>query len=348
MVLNRRLMPALALAGTVSLTATACFGQAGTAGGEQTVVFANTGGVMAEVFKKNAYAELADKGIAVADESPNSKAKLTAMVKAGQPTWDVYYSTPYLAIAECGTMFEKIDYNRIDTTGLKKSQMSECGVPVINSSFVLVYNEDTYGDNPPTSWVDFYNPSFPGTRGIMNYAKDAGIETALLASGVPGDQLYPLDFDRAFATLEQVRSKLRFYDTGAQQTHALQSGEVDMMLAWPGRAYQAEKSGANLGVVWNQPLNYYDVLTIVKGAPHQDQAYELINALIGKKTQHAITERQPYGPANSTAGTTSDPQIAEFVNSPEKSKDTSVTRDNTWWAQHLEEATKRWTEWVNR
>ncbi|MCW0214874.1 MAG: ABC transporter substrate-binding protein [Pseudonocardia sp.] len=348
--LNRAAVRWSALAGLLALTATACFGPVGdsAAGGERSVVFANTGGALAEIFKQNSYADLAADGITVAEETPNNEAKLTAMVQAGQPTWDVFYSTPYTAMGKCGTLFEKIDYSRIDTAALDRSQTSECGVPMINSSFLLVYNTTKYGANPPTSWADFYDTErFPGKRGIMNYAKDAGMETALLADGVPGDQLYPLDYDRAFAKLEKVRPSLRFFDTGAQQTQALQSGEVDMMLAWPGRAYDALAGGAPLAVAWNQPLRYFDTLTIVKGAPHQEEAYALINSLVGTKNQEAIANRLPYGPANSAAAPSSDPKIAEFVDGPQ-SRGTTVVRDNQWWSQNLDEATKRWTSWVNR
>ncbi|WP_020659948.1 extracellular solute-binding protein [Amycolatopsis benzoatilytica] len=347
--LNRRLGTAVTLAGLVALTATGCFGQsANSASGTGSVVFANTGGALASVFKQNAYADLAAKGITVSEESPNNEAKLIAMVQGGKPTWDVFYSSPYRAIGKCGTLFEKIDYHKVDTSGLDKSQMSECGIPVLNSYFVLVYNKDKYGANPPKSWADFYDPAkFPGTRGIMNYAKDAGMETALLGSGVPADKLYPLDYGKAFATLGKIRNNVRFFDTGAQQTQALQSGEVDMMLSWPGRAYDAVRSGAHLAAVYDQPLKYYDVLTIVKGSPHQEQAYALINALIGKKNQQAIVDRLPYGPANSQVPKSTDPAVDAFVADNTKANGTVVVRDNEWWSKNLDDATARWTKWVN-
>ncbi len=346
---RRRAFAAVAFAGVVAMTTAGCFGPVGNqAAGGAPVVFANTGGALAEVFKANAYADLSAQGVTVADESPNNEAKLTAMVQGGNPTWDVFYSTPYTAMGKCGTLFEKIDWNRIDQAGLDPAQKSECGVPIINSSFLLVYNKAKYGANPPTSWADFYDTTrFPGTRGIMNYAKDAGMETALLADGVPAAQLYPLDYDRAFRKLDTIRASTRFYDTGAQQTQALQSGEVDMMLAWPGRAYDAVKSGAPLGVAWNQPLSYFDTVTVVKGAPHRDQAYQLINALIGQKNQKAITDRMPYLPTNSAAAPSADPTIREFIDGPQ-SNGTTVVRDNAWWAQNLDQATQRWTSWVNR
>nr|WP_245645204.1 extracellular solute-binding protein [Pseudonocardia acaciae] len=346
---DRRLVSALALAVIVSISATGCFatvgGQQGAARG---VVFSNTGGELASIFADTAYKELAGQGIQVAEESPNNEAKLTAMVQAGTPTWDVFYASPYRTLAKCDVLFERLDMSRIHTDALDPDLVTPCGVPVLKSAFVLVYNADKYRDHPPRSWADFYDPAnFPGTRGIMNYAKDAGMETALLASGVPGDRLYPLDYGRAFATLDRIRPSARFYDTGAQQTQALKSGEVDMMLAWPGRAYEAAKNGAHLRAVWNQPLLYTDSLGIVKGARNVDEAYQLINALTGVPTQEAIMRRQPYGAANNKARPSADPLLNTFVPTSNVTG-TEVRRDNRWWAGNLDEATRRWTEWVNR
>lgn len=346
---NRRFISALALATALSFSAAGCFATVGdepASGG--TVVFANTGGALAAIFAETAYKQLADQGIQVAEESPNNEAKLTAMVESGSPTWDVFYSPPYRTMAECGELFEPLDKSRINTAGITPDEITECGVPVLKSAFLLVYNADTYGDNPPRSWADFYDPvSFPGTRGIMNYAKDAGMETALLAAGVPGDQLYPLDYELAFATLDKIRPHVRFYETGAQQTQALESGEVDMMLAWPGRAYEAAKNGANLKVVWNQPLYYEDALGIVKGTKNIDAAYALINALIDVPTQELIMQRQPYGSPNANAKPSDDPLLNSFI-ATSNVTGTEVYRDNQWWAANLDEATQRWTEWVNR
>jgi putative spermidine/putrescine transport system substrate-binding protein len=346
---NRRLLSMTVLAAVVSFTATACFATVGggeTAGG--TVVFSNTGGSLAAVFANTAYKQLAGQGIQVAEESPNNEAKLTAMVESGSPTWDVFYAPPYRTAAECDVLFERLDMSRLHTEGLDTSLVTDCGVPVLRSAFLLVYNADKYGNNPPTSWADFYDTTrFPGTRGIMNYAKDAGMETALLASGVPGDQLYPLDYDRAFATLDTIRPSVRFYETGAQQTQALESGEIDMMLAWPGRAYEAAKNGANLKVVWNQPLYYTDSLGIVKGAKNLDAAYELINALIDTPTQEAIMAALPYGSPNANARPSADPMLNAFI-ATSNVTGTEVHRDDEWWAANLDDATRRWTDWVNR
>lgn len=335
---------AMALASTVG-----CMSSTAGSDGAHSVTFANTGGTLSDAIRTAAYVPLKkSQGITVRDASPNNEAKLKAMVDAGSPTWDVFYASPYRARAYCGTYFEKIDYSVVNTKNLDSAQVSDCGVPVLNSTFLLVYNKKKYGSHPPKSWKDFYDTKrFPGRRGIMNYAKDAGIETALLADGVPGDKLYPLDYDRAFAKLDTIRPHTSFFDTGAQQEQALQSGQVDMMLAWPSRAEAAKRNGADLGVVWNQPLNYYDVLSVVKGAEHRTEAMKLINQIVSAPAQKKITETLPYTPANAAADPDPNASLRTFMLQFHPT-DTAVTRDNAWWAKHLDEASRKWTSWVNR
>lgn len=340
----RRTTTIIAGACTALLALSAC----GDSGSENEVVFATVGGVVSEALDDSAYAQLADKGIEVLEETPNDRAKLLAMTESGNPIWDVYYSAPYDTLNLCDEAFEKIDYDRIETTGMDLDLSNDCGISFIRSSFVLAYNADTYGDNPPTGWEDFYDPDFPGQRGIMNYPKDMGLETALLGDGLEPDDLYPIDYDRAFATLDKIRDDISFFETGAQQQDALASGSVDMMLAWPTRAHGAKQAGANIEVAWNQPIDYGDALGIVKGAANEDAAYELLNAIISPETQTAIAATIPMTPVNEDATLPDDPEILEFVNSEDKSKGTTIVRDDEWWQTNREDATEKWTNWVNQ
>lgn len=318
------------------------------ASAENPVVFAGTGGSMNEALRTAAFEPLREReGVTVLDDSPNNEAKLKAMVDSKHPTWDVFYSSPYRSIAMCGKLFEKIDYSVVDRSALDPSTVSPCGVPFIKSAFLLVYNRKKYGDHPPRSWADYYDTRrFPGRRGIMNYAKDAGMETALLADGVRPDRLYPLDYPRAFRKLDTIRKDLTFFTTGAQQTQALETGQIDMMLAWPGRAYDAKRNGADLGVTWNGALRYSDTLSVVKGSKHKDRAMRLINQIVSAPAQTALAQALPYTPANTAARPAPTPLLREFMPSYHTGG-TVVSRDNGWWARNLEEATRQWTTWAN-
>jgi putative spermidine/putrescine transport system substrate-binding protein len=55
---------------------------------------------------------------------------------------------------------------------------------------------------------------FPGTRALRNDPQTV-LEAALLADGVPRDKLYPLDVDRAFKKLEQIKPDIAVWWTSA-------------------------------------------------------------------------------------------------------------------------------------
>ena len=73
----------------------------------------------------------------------------------------------------------------------------------------MAYNTDTYGDNGPKTWADFWNAEkFPGTRS-MRARPVANLEFALIADGVPMDKV-PLELPRspdAPETVEAVASE---------------------------------------------------------------------------------------------------------------------------------------------
>lgn len=318
-------------------------------GGSGEFVFAGTGGSYQEVQSETMLAPFSEEsGISFMEDSPATWPKLTTQVESGNVTWDVVESLPYYAIAGCGTVLEKIDYDVVDVSGLDPTMVSDCGVPSMVTGYLLVYNTETYGDNPPTSWADFYDvENFPGERGMMQTAHDAGLETALMADGATAEDLYPLDYDRAFGVLDTVVDQTTFFETGAQMQQSLENGSVDMIVAWPGRAYQAALNGAPLAAVWNQPLFYWDVFVVPAGAPNKEEAMEFINFAVQPEPQAKMTEGIGYGPANKHAKPDVDDLMGQFVPSGQDNG-TGIQRDMKWWAENLEEATAKWTAWLNQ
>ena len=70
--------------------------------------------------------------------------------------------------------------------------------------------------------------AFPGPRSLENSPK-GNLEFALLADGVAPDKLYPLDVDRAFKKLDQIKHHIPVWWTnGAQHVQLLIDGEVSM------------------------------------------------------------------------------------------------------------------------
>jgi hypothetical protein len=95
-----------------------------------------------------------------------------------------------------------------------------------------------------------------------------------MADGVEPASLYPIDYDRAFKKLDTLGDNLVFWDTGAQSQTMMENNEVDMLLAWNGRAYNAAVNGSKFVPAWDQNIVVYDVFMIPVGAPNKDLALQ--------------------------------------------------------------------------
>lgn len=289
----------------------------------------------------------ANPDVKIAQDSPTDNAKITQMVEAGNPTWTVVDNDPFYPIAKCGTEVEKLDYNVIDTKNIDPELVGECHIANMTYAYVLAYNADKYGANPPKNWADFFDTTnFPGKRALGSAAQMGGYEVALMADGVAPDQLYPLDYDRAFKKLDTLGDDLIFWETGAQSQEMVEKGEVDMLLIWNGRAYNGVVNGAKFKPAWDQNVVVYDVFMIPKGAPNQEAAMEFINYAVGPEAQGKLQSTIPYAAINSEApASTGDATFQEWL--PTDHVKEGVIMDQQWWADNMDEATKRWTDWIS-
>lgn len=288
----------------------------------------------------------ANPGMTIAQDEPTDNAKIDQMVEAGNVTWDVVDNDPFYPIATCGTMSEKLDFTVIDVSNVDPKLVGECHVPSMTYAYVLAYNAEKYGDNPPTSWVDFFDTAtFPGKRALGSGAQMGGYEVALLADGVAPDALYPLDYDRAFAKLDSLGDDLIFWETGSQSQEMIEKGEVDMLLMWNGRAYNGVKNGATFKPAWDKNIIVYDVFMVPVGSPNKEAAMEFINYAIGPEAQGKLQSEIPYAAINSQApASTGDELFQEWL--PTSHISEGVIQDQQWWAENMDEATNNWTAWL--
>ncbi len=90
-----------------------------------------------------------------------------------------------------------IDYSVVDKNKIVGGTYFEYAVAALFNTMVPCYDSGKYGNNPPKSWKDLFDvESFPGQRSIPKYMNGI-LEGALLADGMPADQLYPIDLERA-------------------------------------------------------------------------------------------------------------------------------------------------------
>ncbi len=314
-----------------------------------TITFVSWGGAYQDAQKvafTNPWAK--ETGNKVRHDGPVDYAKIKVQVQSGNVSWDVVDVEGYFDLGKnCGTLFEKLDYSKIDKAKLVPELTSDCGAPAMQYNYVLMYDKSKFGDNPPKGWADFFDTKkFPGKRGVWNYVSGGQLEAALLADGVPADKLYPIDYDRAFKVLDRIKGDIAFYDAGAQQQQQMESGEVAMSVAWTGRAFTAVKNGAKVAPVWNQNIAVYEHLSIPKGSKNKDLAMEFIAYATSAAAQARLTETIPYAPINIDAKPKVSKQLKSFLSSSPEVKDHSVVQNMQFYSDDFTEASRRWVEWT--
>jgi putative spermidine/putrescine transport system substrate-binding protein len=289
----------------------------------------------------------ANKGIKLIEDQPTDYAKIKTMVESKIVSADVVDADPFFPIGNCDKYAEKLDYSVIDTTKMPKAFVSDCAVPSMTYAYVMMYNTEKYGDNPPKSWADFFDTTkFPGTRAIENAYIGGGLEEALLADGVAADKLYPLDYDRAFKKLDTIKKDLKFWKTGAEAQQMMENKQADIVVAWSGRAYNAVKNGAPYAPQWNQHFATYDVFMVPKGTKNKEAAMKFIAYATGPVAQASLTEHIPYAPINSDAKPNVDAETAKFLPSQPEIAAQGIPIDHKWYAENQADASAKWTKWT--
>ena len=165
------------------------------------LVFVNWGGDAVTAYDK-AYGQPfeAETGIKVLqDGSGPTEGAIQAQYESGKPSWDIVDADAFSAetLGKKG-MMEPIDYAIVDKAKTRKGFGWEYAASSYFFSYIIAYDSKKYGDNPPTGMADFFDvEKFPGTRAIGGGYPSTNMEIALMADGVPKDQVYPIDMDRS-------------------------------------------------------------------------------------------------------------------------------------------------------
>lgn len=320
------------------------------------VTFVSQGGAYQEAQTKailNPVAALL--GITINQESsPDSWPVIKTQIATGKPIWDVV-DMPTQDCVRGGEqgLIEKLDFAQVpNATSMPAAYKTPYSVAYEFYSSVLAFNKKKFGDNGPKTWADFWDvKKFPGTRALRNHPL-ATLEAALLADGVAPDKLYPLDVDRAFKKLEEIKPNITvWWTSGAQSAQLLSDGEVDMEMAWNGRVAAVAKEGAPVGFTFNQGFLQYTSLCILKGAPHLATAVKFINAAMTPDIQANFPKYIDYGPGNPAAyatGKISPERAAQMPSSPENAAKQVLISENWWSSPAGEAALKRWASFIQK
>ena len=325
---------------------------------QDTVTVASWGGAYS-MSQRKAYHEpfAKETGITVLEEEwGNSLGEIREQVETGNYKWHLIDLEPGNTIAGCDEgILEPLDWSKLERgpDDFLPGAALDCGIGTISWSTIFAYSADVYpGDTGPKNWADFWDvEKFPGKRGMYN-SPIFNLEFALLADGVPTDQIYDVlksagGIDRAFAKLAEIKEHVIWWAVGAVPPQLLSDGEVVMTTAWNGRIYNAVVAeGKNLVIVWDGQGMDYDFWVIPKGHPELDLAYKFLNFASRPERQGDQTNYISYGPLVKGAEKYVNPDILPHLPTSPQNMKNAFKSDSQFWADRREELTERFNEWL--
>jgi putative spermidine/putrescine transport system substrate-binding protein len=320
-------------------------------GSKGRIVIRTPGGAYEEAWRAVCWEPFASEtGYQIVPIATNA-ARILAMVESGASDVDVldYGPIQFITLAEKNALL-KLDKSQFKLTDLSDvDTVMDYYMGVLVYSTVLAYNTEVFGKKHPTNWAEFWDAkAFPGPRILEDAATGVvDLEFALLADGVPMDKLYPIDIERAFKKLREIRpSIVKWWDTGAVAAQMLADKQAVLGSIWNGRAQTLMQQGAPIDVEWNEAQRFVQGLAILKNSKNIEGAYKLIDYSLQPKVQSALVQRVAYGPTNRKAFDTIPANLAKMMPTSPENMARSFANDAVWWSKNGKAVAERWQEFL--
>jgi putative spermidine/putrescine transport system substrate-binding protein len=290
-------------------------------------------------------------GIQIRVITPVSYARVKAQVQTGSYQFDMTSVNSMLWLrASREGLAEPIDWSIVKQDALPAGAVVANGHGIASNiqGTNLCYRSDKFPRGGPKSWADFWDVErFPGTRALCVSDPPRNMIFALLADGVPREQLYPLDIERAFKTLDRIKPHIKvWWREGNQSQQLIRDGEVDMMSIWNARASELKERGVPVELVWNGAVRSTSTWCVLKGAPNRKLAWEFINFASQAKPQAEFNTRLYYGPIHPGAYELIPHHIAVQLPTYSDNLAVSVKEDEEWEADRIAQIEERFTQWL--
>lgn len=332
-----------------AVAAAACSFSVHVASAEDTVAIANQGGGYGDAMWKAVWEPTEKKlGVPIKQYSLIGLSDVRAQVSANAVQWDIGEAE----VSECAMgvkegLFEPLDYKVISPKGYPSEAINPNYINVNTASYVLGWNTNTFGSNGPKNWADFWDvKKFPGSRALRN-SPGPNLEAALIADGVPLDKLYPLDVDRAFRKLQEIKPSITvWWTTGAQAAQLAKDGEVDMLSIWSNRMQGAINDGAKAEFTYAGGVLNPDCFFVPKGAKNRDLAMKALAIAVSPEVHANIVKYLPISPVSEQSYQFIDPKSAKTLPTSPENAAKQVWINAEWWAEHGPEVNERWTAFL--
>ena len=300
-------------------------------------------------------------------DADNPATPLKAQAEAGNVSIDLADVELSDAIRMCDEgLLEEIDPSILPaapdgtpaTEDFVPGALQDCAVANIVWGTVIAFDTTKFPDAKPSTLADFFDTEkFPGKRGLLKAAKRS-MEMALVADGVPSDQVYEVlgteeGVARALAKLDTIKKDVVWWEAGAQAPQLLADGEVVMTTGFNGRFFSAMVGeGKPFEIIWDGAYMDYDLWVIPKGAPNKEDAMKFL--AFSTDTQRLADQAKwiAYGPARkSSSALVSKYQdgvtdMAPHMPTNPANMINPIWTDPTFWADHDAELNEKFNAWL--
>ena len=270
------------------------------------------------------------------DTSGPLQGKIKEMVDSGKVTADVCDADGFDAIAlgRSGHL-EPIDYAIVDKSKVKEGFAWEHGLSVIFYGYAFMYDTQAFGANPPNTWADFFDTAkFPGKRSLYKWA-NGSIEGALMADGVPKDQVYPCDVPRALAKIKAIKGDSLYWGSGSEAHDMIVNGEVVLGMVWQNRGKAIEeRTNGRYKLVMNEAIAMPGAYIVPKNNPAgRENVMKFINQALQVESQLTILDCLGMTPSNPEAFAKIPEAMQPYAVNSAQNIDRVLFNDPVWWAE---------------
>jgi len=314
------------------------------------------GGYWQEVLKTSMYDPFVDQsGIGLIEQTYDGSYQPLLDESLFQTNkWDlVNVETNMVQQGEDDDIVEPIDYTIVNVDDFIPEAVHSHGVGVMTWSWVLAYNKDLFGQAPPQSWVDFFDINrYPGSRGLQDDPRRV-LEMALLADGVPPNQLYPLDVERALTKLSELNEdlidnnqQLVWWSAYARPAELLDNGIVVMTPGTNGRILQSMRAGiTKIDYIWDGGIIDLDWWVVMKDSPNKETAMEFLKYASSIEAQREMSLMISYGPVNNAALASLPEEVRRTLPTYPANLAKQFYFDTVWWTNNYNTVIERWNQW---
>jgi spermidine/putrescine-binding protein len=327
----------------------------GQRGGKEEIAIVTAGGALTSAFKKHFFEPFTrETGVRVksVEALTDVYAKARAMSESNNMEWDVATTGRPLDVIN-DDLFADVDCERlknVEEQGVPGS-CDDRGVSLYTIGVHVAYDTEEFSSDVPTTWADYWDTDrFPGPRGMLNVGEPwANLCIALLADGVPPDQLYPMDVDRAFAKMDEIKPHIEvWWETGDQSQQIQRNGEVVMQTMWTGRALTSREQGVPVDISMDQPIGGFTTWGLFKEAPAADGSYRFLDFFMTRPDAHvAFTEEINYPTYNKEALRRLARSRSRNAQKLGELEESIVQYYDPWILDRQDELIERWNSWLS-